>query len=128
MVTGIEWLALIVVIIGVVKIATLLIKPMAWFGLAEKIYSNQIITTVLATILAGGSLYLLIDAGITITQIFAVMFFMITFMAIGIAAYGKEILPFAKKLIKSKKLIARSWFYIVVWLAISAWVVYEILM
>jgi len=75
----------------------------------------------ISLILAAASLYYLIQGGITIIQIFAVLLFLTFLMASGIAIYKKEVIKLADKLMKDKKIIKKSWLYILIWIALIIW-------
>ncbi len=126
--TSIEWLALIVVIFSIIKTIVVLSKPSAWGKFAVKMYSKPVVTGIVAFILALGVLFVLLDSGITITQIFAVTLFVVLLVYVGISAYSKEMGALASKLLKDHSIVKKSWFYIVIWLALVIWVLYEIFM
>ena len=54
-------------------------------------------------------------------QIFAVMLFVSLLAALGIAAYSKEVVGLAEKLMKDKKILKKSWFYLLIWIALVVW-------
>ena len=120
--TPIEWMALLVIIFVGIKILVILAKPQAWNNsIVKKLWAKPSLMMFVSLILAGGSLYYLVDGGITIIQILAVMFFFMFLAAIGVAVYKKEVIALADKLMKDKKIIKRSWLYILIWVALLVW-------
>ena len=124
--TPVEIMALILILIGIVKIALLLIKPKIWKNLVKAAYISPIIAAVIALILAAICLnYLMTE--LTITQIFAVMLFTTLLMIIGTTAYAKELVSMEIKVLKDKKLLLKkAWFYLLIWLILIAWAIYEL--
>ena len=123
--TIIEWMAAIIAIGIVIKLLVILVNPKAWLKIAMPLYSNSIILMIVGLILSGGSLWFLLDNGITIVQIFAVMFFLSSLIIVGVAGYSKEIISLGKKIL-SKGILKRMWLYIIIWLALSVWTIKEL--
>jgi len=127
MLTTLELMALIVAVVAIVKILFLITKPAKWIEFVERIYSKPSIIMVVALILGYWALQALLDAGITIVEIFAVMLFLVFLMTLSIAVYPKEIIPIGKKMLRDKSLIKKGWLAILVWFLLSIWVIKEIL-
>ena len=49
-------------------------------------------------------------------------------MAVGVAVYAKEVLGVARKLLKDRKIIKRSWLYLILWIALMIWGFKELFM
>jgi len=125
--TPIEIMALIIAVIAGIKILVLLVKPRAWFdNIVKPIYSKPALTSVIALILAGFVLKYLLNSGLTIIQIFAVMLFFALIMALSFAAYSKEMLEWAEKMLEDKAIIKRAWLAILVWIVLVIWVLYSL--
>ena len=126
--TIVEWMAVIVAIAVVIKLLVLLVKPSAWMKIAIKpVYSlHPVLLMIVGLVLAGGSLYYLLDSGITIVQIFAVMFFIAMAAMMGIAVYAKEIFSLANKMLKTKQFLRKAWLAIIVWLVLAIWALKEL--
>jgi len=124
--TTIEIIALALAGISVIKILILLVNPKTWLGLIKKIYGQQVLMTVIGLVISGGLLYLLIDNGMNIVQIFAVMAFMAFFMMIGFAIYSKGMIKMAQGMLKGKGFLKNAWFYLLLWIGLIVWVVLEI--
>jgi len=117
-----EILATIIVVIAVIKLIAIVINPKKWIDFSKALLGSKL-TRPLATVLAAIVLYYLIQAGITIIEIFAVMVFFALFIVIGIA-------PYMSKLYKSIKIgdIWRTqWWYIILWLALMIWAIIELI-
>ena len=127
--TPIEYMATIVAIAVVVKLLVILIKPSAWMKMVVKpVYSNPIFLIIAGLVLAGGSLWYLLDSGITIVQIFAVLFFLSMTAMITAATYSKEILSVAGKMLKDKKFLRMAWLSIIIWFVLALWTLKELFM
>jgi len=119
--TPIKILALLVAVIVAIKLLIILVQPKSWLSVVKKVYAKPVLTMILALVAAGIILkYLLVE--LTIIQIFAVMSFMMALMAIGVAAYGKEIIDLAEKLLQDRNVIKKAWLSIVVWIILIVWV------
>ena len=98
--TTIETIALVIIAISAIKIVMLLIKPKAWMSFAKKFWGNAGLMQIAMLVLSGFLLYLLIHNGISITQIFAVMAFIATLMAVGFAPHVESLMHKYDKQIK----------------------------
>jgi len=123
--TPIEWIALIFVLVGVVKLVVLLFNKMSWFNFSMKIMRNKTLVSLVSLVLSVVVFYYLIQE-LSIVQIMASITFMSLLMMIAFVQYGKEFLVFAKK-IYSKKFPAWIWVYSLVWVALMSWTLFEIL-
>ena len=120
--TPIQIMALIVALLGAIKTIVVLIKPKAWVDKVVKpIYANPMVTSIVALIIGGVSLWYLLQE-LTIVQIFASMLFFMALMLLGFAAFSKDTLAFAQKLLKDKECIKRSWLLLILWIALLIWV------
>lgn len=124
--TLIEIMALIIVILGAVKIIVILIKPRSWAKVVNLVYEKPAVTMIVALLLAMIVLkYLLTE--LTIVQIFAVMLFLALLMAVGVASYAKETTSLANKLLKDRHVLKKGWLAILIWIILMIWVLYELL-
>lgn len=127
--TAIEILALILIIVAAIKIIVILVSPKTWANMVvKKVWQSPDLMIVVSLILAAGVLYLLINAGITIVEIFAVMLFVSLLAAVGVAIYSKEVVSVAQKLLKDRNIVKRSWLYIIIWIALLIWGLKELFM
>jgi len=124
--TIVEWMAAIVAIAVVVKILVILIKPKAWIGVVKPIYANSVVLMIVGLVLAGGSLYYLIQAGMSIVDMFAVLFFLSMLMMVSVAAYNKELIGMASKLLKNRKVLRKGWLALIIWLVLAVWALTEL--
>lgn len=123
--TPIEIIALIFVVIGIIKLITLLINPSKWIKVIDTVYKKPAITMIIALILAAIMLNYLL-AELTIVQIFAVMAFLGSLMILNIVNYSKEISTLAKKILKDKNILKKAWLSTIIWIALMFWVLYAI--
>lgn len=122
----IEILALIVIAASLIKTIIILINKDSWVEFAKTIYSKPYITKSIFLILSLVTLYFLITSGITITQILAVALFIILFMGIALSEYASSFLKIADKMTLSQ-IIQKHGLYILLWLTLIAWSLWEIL-
>jgi len=127
--TPIEYMAAIVAIAVIIKLLVILIKPSAWMNIVVKpIYSSSVFLMIAGLILAGGSLWYLIDSGLTIVQIFAVLFFLSMTAMITAATYSRDVLSVAKKMLKDKKFLKLAWLSVIIWFVLAIWALKELFM
>ena len=124
--TPIEIIALVLLVLAAVKMIVLLISAKAWMKFAKKLYKNKLVFQLVCLVLAAIVLYYLIQGGMSIIQIFAVMVFTTLLLALGLADPIKKIIPVFEKHIKDKTLFKTYWLYTLVWLALMAWAVIEL--
>jgi len=124
--TSIEWMALIFLVVVSIKILVILINPKIWMNsVVKKIWNAPILAGFICLILALVVLYYLLLGGISLLEIFAVMLFVGLLAGVGISIYSKEMVGFADKLMK-KKFLKKSWLYILIWIILIIWGIYEI--
>jgi hypothetical protein len=122
-----ESLALIVAVAIVIKLIFIFVSPRGWLVFTEKIYSRSILLTIILFFLALAVLQLLLDNGMTIVEIFAVMLFLILISGMSFAVYSKEFLKFGKDILRDKAILKKAWFVILIWALLCLWVFYEVL-
>jgi len=125
--TSVEIIALVMIVLATIKMIVLLVKPKAWMNFAKQIYSKPNVAKAIGFVLAAIVLYYLIDAGITIVQILAVSVFVALLMMIGLASEASLIIKKLDALIKKGNLWKDYWFYSLVWIALLAWGVMELI-
>jgi len=123
--TAIEIMALFVAVLTLVKIISISINLKGWMKFANSIYGNPRVTFIVSLILSVGALHYLLQK-FTIVDIFAIMFFFMFVMLMSVSIYSKEMMDMAKKLMKTKGIIKKSWFIILIWVVLSIWVLYTI--
>ena len=121
--TTLEWFALIIALFSLVKIAFILFKPKAWMGFSQKIWKRPKIVGMISLILSAVVLYYLLQE-LTIVQIFATILFFSLFMMMGFVPYIKDLMSITRK--NMKKIIKESRVYILIWLLLIIWVLWEI--
>lgn len=117
----IEIIALIAIILAAIKILVLLVNPKTWMSVVKFVYGNPSVTMVVSLILSVLVLWYLLGAGITIIEIFAVMTLIACLGAMGVAAYSKDIVALAGKMLKDKNVVKKAWLAIIVWIALILW-------
>lgn len=121
---AIEIMALIVALLTIIKILTIVWKPKAWMdNVVKKVHINSGVSLVAGIIIAGISLYYLLQS-MTIIHIFAVLLFFAGLMLITVSSYTKEIVGLADKLLKDKNSIKKAWLSLLIWLILAVWVLY----
>jgi hypothetical protein len=123
--TAVEIIALVLLALAVVKMLVLLISAKSWMNLAKKLYGNKLVFQLVCLVLAAVVFYFLLQE-LTVIQIFAATAFVALLIGIGLADPIKRILPIYRKQIKEKTLLKSNWLYIILWLALMAWVFLEL--
>ena len=114
--------AAIIISFALIKMLVLLIHPSSWIKFARNFYKNPRIVSIMAMIGAIFVLFKLLNAGFTITQIFAVMLFMTLLMVAGMAYYVRSWL----KEVNLKDIVKKQWLYIIFWVILVIWGFYEV--
>ena len=120
--TTLEVLATIVLVIGALKILSILFVPNWFANFADKLYSCPKLLKTISLILAGIVLYFLVEAGVTIVEILAISLFISLFIAVGLGSYGKTLMS----KIDFKTVLKEQWLYTLLWVALMVWGVKEI--
>jgi len=118
----IEILATIMIVVGIVKLITFIVNPKGLINFAKKFYAKPVTISVIAFILAIVVLYYLIQAGMTIVQIFAVAIFISLVMITKMAMYAQGII----KQIKIKEFWKKQWFLVIFWVVLLIWAIKEL--
>tara|TARA_Y100000034_G_scaffold122112_1_gene167151 strand:+ start:461 stop:850 length:390 start_codon:yes stop_codon:yes gene_type:complete len=126
--TPVEIIAGLFAAIGIIKILVILIDKSKWHNhVVKPIYGgNTGVVSLVSVVLAFVILYYLLME-LTIVQIFAVMGFFSMLIMFSFIQYQKELTGFIDKVYK-KDFNCWLWFYIVLWVALSFWVLYLILL
>ena len=124
--TAIEVIAGLFALLVLVKLVTISIKRKAWFKAMVKPSMNRPGTSIIVYLLLAAIIFYFLLQTFTIVEIFAVLAFCSFFIFLGLFAYSKNMLAFAKK-IYDKRFNEWCWIQIIIWLALSLWVLYEIL-
>jgi|SRR3989344_7237288 len=123
--TPLEIIAFVFALLVIIKIIFIIINKQAWYkSVAKPIYDNIKASGFIFTILAVIIFYFLIRE-LTITQIFAALAFSSLLIALGLLQW-KDIGSLVKKAY-SQKFNIWTWLYIIVFLILVLWVLYEIL-
>jgi|SRR3989344_965693 len=126
MLTGVEIIALVLAIVGIIKIFAILINKKVWYeNVAIPFYKNAAISrTVLGLITIFLFYYLL--KYFTIVEIFAVMALTSSLIALGFMTYAKDFSVVLKTMIANVRMGFPQYIYILIWFILSGWVIYSI--
>jgi len=118
---AIQNIALILIVVGVIKMVVLLVKPQAWMNFAKGLYSKPQLMKFVGLILAGVVFYYLYSAGITVVQILAISAFVSLLMMIALADEVEYFLKKYQMMIKKGNLWKTYWLYSLVWIILMIW-------
>ena len=121
----IEIFALIVAILVVIKLIIIVINKDAWLNIVSPLYSGSKAVGWISGILALVVLYYILQSGMNVVQIFAVMLFFILMMLMVISVYGKDLMSMARKVMK-RRFPAVVWVASTIWIVLSIWVIYTV--
>jgi len=124
--TPIEIIALVVIVIGILKILILLIDPLYAMTLSLKILRHRKLSQIFSLIFGGVVLYYLLKEGIGIIYILAVAGFLFCLIYLGLVAHLPDIVVEYKSRIKRGKLWQESWLYVLIWLFLIGWGIYAL--
>ena len=122
---SLEILATIIIVFSVIKLIATFINPKAWLAFAKKMYVNPTITSLVALILAVVVLRVLLNAGITIIDILAVMVFIMLVMVVGMARFANQLITWAEGQ-DMKTMMKGMWPHIAIWIVLLGWGVKEL--
>jgi len=128
MLTQIGVLALIIIILGFIKLIVLAYNPKVWMNFAERVWSKPKTMQLICLILAIVVFFYLIENGITIVQILAVTLFVALFMAVAIAPEAEDLIKKYEARIKRGSLWKQYWLYVLIWLILLLWGLKELFM
>jgi len=123
--TPIEWIVTIFAVIGLIKLFVIMVSRKSWWGLTKGVYGNPGITGFVSLVLAAVVLWFLLQE-LTIVQIIAAGVFMVLLMGFAFMTHAKELMTLAKKMIYGKKFSGGLWLYILIWVVLLLWALYEI--
>lgn len=128
MLTYLEILALAMIATVAIKELIFLIAPKSFLNFSGKFHSNPIFIQGISLALAGGVLYLLIQSGLTIVHILAVMVFVLLLLVLGMTKHLNLILKSDKDQMKKGNYWRENWLYNFIWLILLIWGLKEIFM
>lgn len=123
--TPIEIFALIVVVLGLIKLVFIFIKPSSWTKVVKAIFGKPILTGIISLILAAVVLYYLL-AEMTIVSLFGAMLFFMFIMLASYAVFAKEVISMMNSLLSQGNLLKRIWLMVVIWFVLLIWVLYAL--
>src|SRR3989344_6634710 len=108
----IEIMAIIVAVLGLVKLFFVATNPKAWLKVVDFVFAKPNVTSAVSALLALIVLFFIIQE-ITIVQIFAVVLFVMLLVLVKASAYAKEIKDLGYKILKDKNVIKKVWLAVV---------------
>lgn len=122
--TPLEWVVLVFAVVALLKAIFVLGNRGVWTKFLDSMYTYHTVASCIFLILGGIIFYYLIQE-LTIVQILAAGAFTSCLIAIAFLQYAHEAKSFVKKMILSP-LKGMIWFYILIWLVLIAWALWEI--
>ena len=122
----IEWIAFLFSLLVVVKLVFVLFAKRVWYEkVTSKVYKNKSVFGVLFLVLALVVFCYLVKS-ISIINIMAVMAFTGLFIGLAFLSFGQDMSSMIKKM-SSKKFSLWMMIYILIWLALAVWTLWELL-
>ncbi|MDO8538485.1 MAG: hypothetical protein Q7S21_06375 [archaeon] len=122
--TPIELLALVFSVLVLVKLIVALVKPKARINVAKKVYSNPMLISIVFLVLALICGYF-IFAELSVVQVAAVMLFTSLLIGLTYAPYSQAMIKVFEEIpLNGKQLFKKNWISIIIFVAISLWVIY----
>ena len=123
--TPVQIMALIVAVLGAIKLLVILVDPKIWLkNVVKPIYKTPMLASVLGLIIAGVSLYYL-NQVMSIVDIFAVLLFFMGIMLMSFGVMAKEMVALADKALK-KGILTKFWLPLIIWILLLIWVFYAL--
>ena len=126
--TPVEVIALVTAIVVLGKVVTLLRSQRRWFsGVTTKFWGGTGTTTMaVAAVVAAATLWFLLEE-LTIVQIWAAMMFCMAITVMGLAPFSKYLLEAEDKWFSETNTLRKGWLPAIVWVGLSLWVLYALL-
>jgi|SRR3989344_1830819 len=122
----IEWIAFLFSLLVVVKLVFVLFAKKVWYEkVTSKVYRNKAVFGVLFLILTLVVFCYLVKS-MSIINIVAVMAFTGLFMGLAFLSFGQDMSAMIKKM-SSKRFSLWMMIYILLWLALAVWTLWELL-
>jgi len=118
--------ALVLAVLVLIKLVVVTFNARAWLKVVKFIYSNAVVTFIVELILVAVLFYYLLQSGLTIVPIMAIIALGALLTGMSFAVYGKETITWAAKFLNSKTLLKRAWLPILIWLALVIWTLIEL--
>ena len=122
--TALNIIALIFIIVSIIKLLVILINKKDWLPVVRTFYSKPIASSIIVAILTVIVFYFLIQQLSIVEIISAAAFISLLFM-LSFLQFKKELLEMATKIYKDK-LSPATWVYILIWLGLMGWALYEL--
>ncbi len=122
--TSIEVLATIFAVLVLVKLVFIRTNLKAWMNFAQTILRNSVAALLVYLVLAAVVGYFIFSS-MTIVQVGAVMLFTSLLMGVGLAPYSQVILKVGEEMLTEG--MGKAWLSMLIWLCISLWVLYGVL-
>mgnify|MGYP000327054479 CR=1 FL=1 len=123
-----EIMAFIVAFFTLGKMLTMLFSQKSWFTSSTKrFWAHPRMLTIGSLVAVIVSLWFLLQE-LTIVQVFAVTFFSMSLIVLGLAPLSKYMLEIEEKWFKEEKMITIGPIAWIVWSGLSIWVLYTIFM
>lgn len=126
MYTAVETLALILAILTLVKLLFVITNRKFFIKLVKPLYNSSGTFSLVFLVISGIVLYFLMQT-LSIVEIFAVTLFAAMLMGAALMTYGNDYLKIAEKLIAKKSLPWQLWLQIIIWTALSIWIIYLVI-
>lgn len=123
--TAIEWIAGALIAFTLLKLAVVTVSMPVWLRFASTFYRRPTVTSAISAVLAGGVLYALIGAGVTVIEILAVTVFVALILLVGMAPYGADLIRWAGDR-DLMQWLREQWLYSMIWLALILWGLVEL--
>lgn len=123
-----EIMAFIVAFFTLGKMLTMLFSQKSWFtNYTKRFWAHPRMLTIGSLVVVIVSLWFLLQE-LTIVQVFAVTFFSMSLIILGLAPLSKYMLEIEEKWFKEEKMITIGPIAWIVWSGLSIWVLYTIFM
>ena len=122
---ALEIAALLLVVIGLIKLFIVSFNTGAWMKVVKFLYRNSVALFIVELILALILFYYVIQQ-FTIVQIMAVIALGALLTGMTFACYGKETIDWASKILKAKNLLRKAWLPIIIWVILLVWTLLEL--
>jgi len=118
-------LALILAILGIIKLIFVLVNPEGWMKFAKGIYRGGLLTIIIMFILTIVVGFYLFEA-MSIIDVAAAMLFIVLLIGLSFAVYPKFIEGMLEKVKEEKNIAGKFWIPILIWIVFLVWLVFAL--
>ena len=118
-------LALILAVLGIIKLIFILVNPKGWMKFAKGVFRGGSLTVIIMFILTIVVGFYLFEV-MSIIDVAAAMLFTALLMGLSFAVYPKFIKGMFEKIKEEKNIAGKFWLPILIWIVFLVWLIFAL--